>query len=135
MEHHSLLFFIVFVAIILYVAIQQNLMLPVAATFGGFCGSTIQKPHYYKNVLIVDVANMFTGWYMEKYCKKKVWSAVPTIINIFPSTTQPMVLIMSSKTLDIHTQLGKRHMTLTCQSFPKMIGIYVIILSTSTKML
>lgn len=71
-ETHYIAIFILLVIIILlgfYVCEKltaASVMLSLKEVTGGFKG----KPEGVKNILLVDIANMYVGWYMEKYDKE-----------------------------------------------------------------
>lgn len=71
-----LIFFIILVCLVYSGIVNSLLVVPVI--LGGQPKQDIDKTYPpivlddsslpYENILVVDVANMFTGWYMEKYC-------------------------------------------------------------------
>jgi hypothetical protein len=66
--HYIVLFVFIVISVLLGVYVCKKMILSNALaifTKGGFVG----KPQNVKNILIVDVANMYVGWYMEKHNK------------------------------------------------------------------
>jgi hypothetical protein len=65
--HYIVLFVFIVIMVLLGVCVCKDIM--TMFTFPLFYGGFTDKPDDVKNILIVDVANMYVGWYMEKYKK------------------------------------------------------------------